>query len=129
MTESGPPEIAPLERRVDQEVIDRYAEASGDFNPIHVNPEYARRTPFGGTIAHGMLVLAYVSGAMTAAFGRRWWQGGRLKVRFKAPARSGDTLTVALEPLRAGERWEYSVSVRDSRGEVVVSGTAEVPAG
>ncbi len=129
MTESGPPEIAPLERRVDQEVIDRYAEASGDFNPIHVNPEYARRTPFGGTIAHGMLVLAYVSRAMAAAFGRRWWEGGRLKVRFKAPACSGDTLTVALEPLRAGERWEYSVSVRDSRGEVVVSGTAEVPAG
>src|SRR3990170_549616 len=118
-----------MARLVSQEVIDRYAAASGDYNHIHVDPEYARGPPFGGTIAHGMLVLAYISEAMTAAFGRRWWEGGRLRVRFKAPARSGDTLTVALEPLRAGERWEYSASVRDSRGEVVVSGTAEVPAG
>lgn len=127
MAEGGPPGVAPLERRVSQEAINRYAEATGDFNPIHVDEDYARRTPFGGTIAHGMLVLAYLSEAMTAAFGRSWWEGGRLKVRFKGPARPGDTLTVSVRPNRAGERWEYAVAVTCG-DETVVSGTAEVPA-
>src|SRR3972149_5769856 len=76
VAEAVPPEIPSMVRLVSQEVIDRYAAASGDYNPIHVDPEYARGTPFGGTIAHGMLVLAYISEAMTAAFGRRWWGGG-----------------------------------------------------
>ncbi len=114
-----------MARLVSQDVIDRYAAASGDHNPIHVDPEYARGTPFGGTIAHGMLVLAYISEAMTAAFGRRWWEGGRLRVRFKAPARSGDTVAVALRPVRSGERWEYAVEVTNDR-DLLVSGSAEV---
>ena len=128
MTEGGPPRVPSVTRRVTQEAIDRYAAASGDFNPIHVDPEYGRRTPFGGTIAHGMLVLAYVCEALTAEFGRRWWEGGRLKVRFKAPARPGDLLVVSVSPSpRGGERREYVVTVTAGT-ETLVSGTAEVPA-
>jgi acyl dehydratase len=41
-----------------------------------------------------MLILAYVSQMMTAAFGQSWLVGGRLNVRFKGPARPGDTITV-----------------------------------
>jgi len=134
----GVPKVPPLSRRVTQEGIRRYAEASGDYNPIHVDEEYARATPFGSTIAHGMLVLAYVSEMMAAAFGRDWLAGGRLKARFRAPARPGDTLTVRAEPRRArlpdgqarqinGERvFEYGIECSNQRGEALVSGTAEV---
>jgi len=130
----GVPEVRPLSRRVTQEGIRRYAEASGDFNPIHVDEEYARATPFGGTIAHGMLVLAYISETMAVAFGHDWLTGGRLKVRFRAPARPGDTLTVRAEPRRArqtdGERvFEYGVECSNQKGETLVSGTAEVVVG
>lgn len=125
------PEVQPLSRRVTQEAIQRYAEAAGDFNPIHVDEEFARKTPFGGTIAHGMLVLAYVSETMAAAFGRDWLAGGRLKVRFRAPARPGDTLTVRAEPRRErqadGERvLEYAVECANQNGGTLISGTAEV---
>ncbi len=58
--------------------------ASGDFNPIHVDESFAAQTPFGGTIAHGMLILAYVSEMMTLAFGQSWLSGGKLSVKFKA---------------------------------------------
>ena len=51
---------------------------------------FARRTPFGGTIAHGMLVLALIGEMMRGAFGEAWFSTGRLKVRFKAPTRPGD---------------------------------------
>jgi 3-hydroxybutyryl-CoA dehydratase len=87
--------ILPESKRVvSQEHINRYAAASGDFNPIHIDQEFARKTPLGGTIAHGMLILAYVSEFMTTNFERNWLTGGSLSARFKAPARPGDTITV-----------------------------------
>ncbi len=129
-------EVSAVVRRITQAKVQRYAEASGDFNPIHVDEEYARRSPFGGTIAHGMLVLAYVSSMMTDAFGRRWLSGGRLKVRFKAPARPGDVVTASarqrgasstsdLGSAEAGEL-ELAVECINERGETLITGTGTV---
>ncbi len=84
-----------LKREVTQEHINLYAAASGDYNPIHTDPQFASQTPLGGTIAHGMLILAYVSELMTGSFGIDWLGGGSLGARFKAPARPGDTITVS----------------------------------
>ncbi len=81
-------------RRLSQEKINLYADAVGDFNPIHVNESFAAQTTFGGTIAHGMLILAYISEMMTLVFGESWFSAGKLSVRFRAPARSKDTITV-----------------------------------
>jgi 3-hydroxybutyryl-CoA dehydratase len=61
-----------MQKAITQEDINLYAQASRDFNPIHINEEFARNSPAGGTIAHGMLVLAYVSQMMTVAFGKSW---------------------------------------------------------
>jgi 3-hydroxybutyryl-CoA dehydratase len=84
-----------LVKNITQEKINLYAEASGDFNPIHIDESFAAQTPLGGTIAHGMLILAYVSEMMTQAFGINWISGGNLSIRFKAPARPGDTVTIS----------------------------------
>jgi 3-hydroxybutyryl-CoA dehydratase len=130
MSAEDVPQVPPLSRLVTQEGIRRYAAASGDHNPLHVDEEYARTTPFGGTIAHGMLVLAYLSEMMAAAFGHDWLAGGRLKARFRAPARPGDTLTARAEPRRARcGVFEYGVECCNQRGETLVSGTAEVATG
>jgi acyl dehydratase len=83
-----------VQRRISQDRINLYAEASGDYNPIHVDREYAVGTPLGGTVAHGMMILAYASQMLTAAFGELWLKGGKLDVRFKKPAKPGDTVTV-----------------------------------
>jgi len=82
-------------KHITQEKINLYAEASGDFNPIHVDESFAAQTPLGGTIAHGMLILAYASEMMTLAFGQSWLSGGKLSARFKAPTRPGDIVTVS----------------------------------
>ena len=84
-----------FKKLVTQENINLYAEASQDFNPIHIDPEFAKQTPLGGTIAHGMLTLAYISQMMTDAFGRSWLSSGILDVRFKTPARPGDTIIIS----------------------------------
>ncbi len=84
-----------LVKNITQDKINLYAEASGDFNPIHIDESFAAQTPLGGTIAHGMLILAYISELMTQSFGINWISGGNLSVRFKSPARPGDTVTVS----------------------------------
>ena len=123
----NPPEIAPVTKHLDQAMLASYAAASRDFNPIHIDEEFARGTPFGGTIAHGMLVLAFISEMMTAAFDERWLRGGQLDVRFRSPARPGDLVTARATPAKPAERLlKYSVECVNQKGDVLISGTAQV---
>ena len=119
--------VGPVVKQLSQEQVQRYADAVGDHNPIHVDEAYARGTPLGGTIAHGMLVLASISEMMAAAFGERWLRGGKLRVRFRAPARPGDAITASAEP--SGRGGAYAVEVRNQQGEVLINGTAELSNG
>ncbi len=74
---------------VDQRRIDLFAEATGDSQWIHVDPERARSGPFGATIAHGFLTLSLMSAFMASAFEiRKGTMGvnyGLNKVRFIKP--------------------------------------------
>ena len=123
------PDIAPVVKRLTQEQIGRYADATGDHNPIHVDETFAGSTPFGGTIAHGMLVLASIAEMMAAAFGEPWITGGRLRVRLRAPARPGDTITARAQRQSGNARdaLVYGVECRNQIDELLASGTAEVP--
>jgi 3-hydroxybutyryl-CoA dehydratase len=121
--------VRPVARVVTQERIDAYADASGDHNPIHVNPEFARSTPFDGTIAHGMLVLALIGEMMRAAYGDAWSTNGKLKVRFKAPTRPGDMVTAsAVLTKESTDGMEYTVQCASQSGEVLIEGRASVRA-
>jgi acyl dehydratase len=84
--------LAPLSRTVTQDQINAYADASGDFNPIHVDEEFARSVGLPGTIAHGLLELGIVAEAVSR------WAGGSaqlaaLQCRFSKPLLAGDTIT------------------------------------
>ena len=118
-------------RYISQDKINLYAEAVGDFNPIHVDESYAAQTAFGGTVAHGMLILAYISEMMTGVFGDSWFSNGRLNVRFKAPARCQDTVTVSgkvdsIKSVDGNIDFICSVNCVNQRQEVVVTGGATV---
>ena len=129
--------VAPVVKTISQQQIARYADASGDHNPIHVDEAFARTTPFEGTIAHGMLVLASISEMMAAAFGEAWLTRGRLRVRFRSPARPDDTITASAEALSSPnasanassneKMLRYAVECRNQEDELLISGTAEVP--
>ncbi len=118
-------------KHITQEKIKLYAEASGDFNPIHVDESFAAKTPLGGTIAHGMLSLAYVSEMMTLAFGQSWLSGGKLRAKFKEPARPGDTLTIncKVDCIERQDDVSYAncnFECRNQKGETIVAGEAIV---
>ena len=118
-------------RLVEQEKISLYAEAGGDHNPLHFDPEFAAGTHFGRIVAHGMLVLAYVSEMMALAFGRRWLESGRLNVHFRAPVFPGDTVSTFGEVVEVSEfegalRLKCAVGCRRQGGEEVINGDAWV---
>jgi acyl dehydratase len=79
---------------VTQEQLRRYSEASGDYNPIHLDEQAARRVGLDSVIAHGMLSMAFlgqfVNHQITGIPGARI---EHLKVRFLNMVRLGDTLT------------------------------------
>ena len=129
MTSSAqPPAVAPLTRHIDQALVDRYASAARDPNPIHRDTVEAREGSYSRPIAHGMLVLALVSEAMTAAIGERWAAGGSLSVRWRAPAIPPLDVTASAEPRGVeGGLARYAVRCESDDGELLLDGTASVP--
>ena len=122
------PEIT---KNIVQENINLYARASGDFNPIHIDADYASKTPLGGTVAHGMLILAYISQMLTNAFGQQWLTSGKLNVRFRAPARPGDVITVSssIRRIEKGDGYQTvdcDVLCSNQHDEPVITGDAKV---
>jgi len=120
-----------VKKAVTQQNINLYAEASQDFNPIHIDEAFAKETALGGTIAHGMLILAYISQMMTDTFGRNWLSGGKLNVRFKTSARPGDTITASgkiarLDKGRGRILVNCAVLCSNQKGEAVIAGEAKV---
>jgi len=107
---------------VDQARIDAFAECTGDHQFIHVDPEKAKATPFGTTIAHGYLTLSLLSqmayGAMPGVEGTKMGVNyGLNKVRFMAPVRSGKRIRGRFKLSDVSER---SLGVLQSTVEVTV---------
>ena len=84
-----------LRRQVLQSTIDDYAKASGDFNPIHVDPEFARNGPFGRTIAHGLMTLSFVAQMLNDWTNGAFDVGGEIDVAFVGPVFAGDMVEVS----------------------------------
>ena len=91
---------------VPQEKIDTFAEATGDDQWIHVDPERAKEGPFGTTIAHGYLTLSLLPVASYEVVPRQGRMGinyGLNKVRFPAPVPVGSRLRASFEVLQVDE--------------------------
>jgi len=100
-----------------------FANVSGDFNPVHVSDEYARKTFFGSRIAHGIIPLGFLSAAMAKLPGLVIFLGASNK--FLAPVRIGDTITATGEVI--GVRKDKGIitlktSCTNQKGETVVEG-------
>ena len=113
---------------ISQERIDQFAEATGDHQFIHVNPELAKLTPFGTTIAHGFLTLSLIpvlrqkSDCPRPDGVRMGVNYGGNKVRFLAPVKSGKRVRahfklLALEEKRPGQWQETMETTIEIEGE------------
>ncbi len=113
-------------RTITEADIVNFAGISGDWYPLHIDEEYARKTQFGRRIAHGMLVLAMGTGLAQMEPGRVVAFYGMDRVRFTAPTFIGDTIHVDLEVLALEEKGPnqgvvtFRNQISNQRGEQAV---------
>ena len=104
---------------VTQDMIDKFAEATGDHQFIHVDPAKAAMTPFGGTIAHGFLTLSLMP-LLNSLTRQPRIEGVKMgvnyggnKVRFLTPVRSGKRVRGRFKTLELAEKrpgqWQQTV--------------------
>ena len=90
-------QIATVTRVFTQDDFDRFAALSGDDNPIHVDPAFAARSKFGRTVAHGMLLYAAVSAALSSCWPFLGCKQLVQELKFPAPTYVGDAVEIRLE--------------------------------
>ena len=118
---------AQISNTVTETVINDFAKATGDFNPIHLNQTYAEETYFKGRIAHGVLSIGYISSVLGNLLPG---PGGILlsqEAKFLAPVRIGDVITARVEVIElipTKNRVKFKTTCTNQKGEVVVDGMA-----
>lgn len=80
--------------RIEERHLSRGAELIGDFNPLHVDEDFARRSRFGGRILHGVLTSALMAAELGMVFAGTALGYLEHNARFLAPVRIGDVLTI-----------------------------------
>jgi 3-hydroxybutyryl-CoA dehydratase len=106
--------------------IASFADLSGDYNPIHMDEEYAKKTLFGGRIAHGVISLGLLSAAMAQLPGLPIFMSQ--SVKFVKPVSIGDTITASVEVIDM--RPDKGIvtlknTCANQKGEVVIVGEAK----
>ena len=115
-------ELEGVSKIIDRPAIRRYAEITDDFNPIHLDPEFAATTPMRGIIAHGMLSLNLIWQSLRKTYGPGAADVARLEVRFVRPVRENDTVS-ARGRMREGAAGVYDVAIENQHGELVITGS------
>lgn len=106
----------------------RYAGASGDFNPLHTDPEVGKSIGLGGTIAHGMLVMGFAGQAVTNWIPKKYLR--KFSVRFVGMTRPGDIVTVmgrvsGKNETGSEKRIVCDLEAKNQKGDLLIYGSFE----
>lgn len=129
-------ELPPVELCYEQAVIDRYAVASLDMNPVHTNEEWAARAQVFGvpeTVGHGMMTMSSMASVVSRAWGPVSANGGSIRfvnAKFTKPVKVGETVVATGYVKKkhyhgeTGNWVEVKVEARDTAGDII--GVADV---
>ncbi|HWG68303.1 MAG TPA: MaoC/PaaZ C-terminal domain-containing protein [Steroidobacteraceae bacterium] len=116
-----PPSLAVPARRISAQDIESYASLTGDYNPLHLDAEFAARTRFGQPIVYGTLLLAPIWETLAREFGGAALEGARAAVEFKRPIKVGSLLHMEGVLVESdSESTTYRFVVNDGHGGVAV---------
>lgn len=106
-----------------------FAGITGDFNPAHLNAEYAKKTAFHERIAHGMLSASLISTILGTELPGKGTIYARQEVKFLSPVHFGDTITVTAEVMKIiseKNRVVLRTYAVNQDGKIVLDGQATV---
>jgi 3-oxoacyl-[acyl-carrier protein] reductase len=118
-----------LVRRITSADVRKFADLSGDVNPLHLDRDFAQQTAFQDVVVHGMLGVSFIStviGTKLPGPGALWLSQN---LEFRKPVRLGDELTIRCTVLRKHERerlLDMETSITNQHGDVVVAGEGRV---
>ena len=122
-------ETASITKMISEADVVNFAGIIGDFNPLHVNPVYAKDSMFGERICHGMLTASFISTLVGCGIPGRNGLYLSQEVKFVKPVKIGDTITATaevIEKIDAKRRIVMHTVIKNQRDEVVVDGKAVV---
>ena len=118
-------DTASFSKTITEHDVYAFAGLSGNFNPVHVDEEFARTTRFKGRIAHGLLAAGLISTVIGTALPGANAIYLAQELVFKSPVMLGDTLTAlveVIEKIDAKKRIIFKTSVTNQNGVVVIEG-------
>ena len=124
-------DAAEISKTISETDIYLYAGITGDFNPAHVNEEYAKKTFFKTRIAHGMLLGGFISAVLANQLPGPGTIYMKQELSFLAPVRIGDTITARVEVIEAvteKNRVRLKTTCTNQEGKLVMDGEAMVSA-
>lgn len=120
---------ASFTKTISESDVYQFAGITGDFNPLHINSEYANHTIFKERVAHGALTVGFISAVLGTKLPGTDTIYLSQKVDFKLPVKIGDTVTAEVEVLEKKDRKKIirlRTIVKNQLGEIVVDGEAVV---
>lgn len=122
-------ETAEFTKSVTEYDVYNFAGVTGDFNPAHINLEFASESAFGRTIAHGILSIGFISNVLGTQLPGPGSITVALDCSFLKPVFIGDTITATVEVTRKDEarnRVWLRTYCTNQRGELVIDGEAKM---
>ena len=112
---------------ISDEAVRRFAEITGDFNPLHLDTEYCKKTRFKERIAHGFLTASLISAAISKEFPGAIYLSQSLK--FIKPVKIGDKVTALIKILSKDEKHNFlklSTICVNQNNDKVIQGDAVI---
>jgi 3-hydroxybutyryl-CoA dehydratase len=118
-----------IQKEVTDELIRKFADVSGDYNPIHLDEEFAAKTRFGKRIAHGMLGASFISAVLGYQLSERKVVYLSQNLKFTAPVFIGDTVTAkaVVRDIREDKPIvTIETTCENQNGETVITGEGKI---
>ena len=120
-----------IEKFISEQKVQEYAEVSGDFNPIHLDDNYAKKTEFKNKIVHGMLLISNINELMFRNFKDSWNKCGALKIKFRNPLVVNSKLITKgkikkIDKNNDGTLYTCEVMCNDEDDNILINGIASV---
>lgn len=119
-------ELPAISKQITQENINNYAELSGATDSIHIDPEYAAKTEFKSTLAHGLMLAGYISEVLYESFGEPWLSKGTMNIKFVSPVKVDEQISTKgsiekIQILGKIKKVTSTITCFNEKGPVVVA--------